>query len=82
LSFYRPFLNKSFGDDHPARTYIAFEFDPENIGFFERAKFKGIKMICGKHPPMISGIAIMTDRDKTRKATQTCYGDIVMKPSG
>jgi hypothetical protein len=128
------------GDDFPARIYIAFEYDPDKAGFFERAKFEGIKMLYGEYPPigaityiwasyapegmivpnaytdrvkmivaesgennanswisesrnifddykaafgadppMISGIAIMTDSDNTGESAQTYYGDIVMK---
>ena len=33
----------------------------------------------GKKPPMISGIAIMTDGNDTGESTEAYYGDIVMK---
>ncbi len=130
------------GDDYPARIYIAFEYDPDKVGFFERAKFNMIKMIHGEYPPtgainyiwassapkgrvvpnaftdrvkmivvesgrertntwvsesrniledykaafgeeppMIRGIAIMTDSDNTGESAVTYYGDIVMKSS-
>ncbi len=128
------------GDDYPARLYIAFEYDPDKVGFFERAKFRAIKAIRGEYPPMrainyiwashapvgtmvpnaysdrammfvvesgkehantwvshsrniaadyraafgedppmIQGIAIMTDSDDTGESMITYYGDIVMK---
>jgi len=133
-------VSRKDGDDYPARIYIAFEYAPDNVGFFERAKFKAIKMIHGEYPPigainyiwasnapdgkivpnaytdrvkmivvesggentgtwvsesrniledyktafgedppMIRGIAIMTDSDNTGESTVTYYGDIVMK---
>ena len=133
-------VSRKDGDDYPARIYIAFEYDPDDVGFFERAKFKAIKMIHGEYPPigainyiwasnapngqivpnaytdrvkmivvesggentgtwvaesrnvledyktafgadppMIRGIAIMTDSDNTGESTVTYYGDIVMK---
>ena len=133
-------VTRKSGDDYPARIYIAFEYDPGKVGFFERAKFGGIKMFYGeyppigainyiwashapegtmapnaytdkvkmivvesgekstgawvtesrnifddyktafgKEPPMIIGIAIMTDSDNTGESAQTYYGDIVMK---
>lgn len=135
-------VTRKSGDDYPARIYIAFEYDPKNVGFLERTKFKAIKMLYGEYPPigaityiwashapkgtmapnaytdrvkmivtesggknanswvsesrnifkdfktafgqdppMINGIAIMTDSDNTGEAAQTYYGDIVMKPS-
>ena len=135
-------VTEKSGDDYPARIYIAFEYDPENVGFWERAKFKTIKVIYGEYPPigainyiwasnatkgkimpnaytyrvkmivvesgpkntntwvsesrniledyktafgedppMIRGIAIMTDSDNTGESTITYYGDIVMKAS-
>lgn len=135
-------VSRKAGDDYPARIYITFEYDPERVGFFEKAKFNAIKMIYGEYPPiaainyiwaskaptgttvpnpftdrtmmivvesgeerlgtwveesrniyedylsafgekppMISGIAIMTDSDNTGESTVTYYGDIVMKSS-
>lgn len=133
-------VTKKSGDDYPARLYIAFEYDPERVGFFERAKFNAVKMIHGEYPPsaalnyiwasnaaegrivpnaftdrarmivvesggektgawvsesrnvledykaafggdppMIRGIAIMTDSDNTGESTVSYYGDITMK---
>jgi len=133
-------VTRKSGDDYPARIYIAFEYDPDKVGFWERAKFKTIKVIHGEYPPigainyiwasnapegkmvpnaytdrvrmvvvesgkktagtwvsesrniledykaafgedppMIRGIAIMTDSDNTGESTVTYYGDIVMK---
>jgi hypothetical protein len=135
-------VRRKSGDDYPARIYVAFEYDPDKVGFFERAKFKLVKTIYGeyppigainyiwasnapegkivpnafterammivvesggentntwvsesrniledykaafgKEPPMIRGIAIMTDTDNTNDSTVTYYGDIVMKAS-
>lgn len=44
-------VTKKSGDDYPARIYIAFEYDPDKVGFLERAKFKAIKMLHGEYPP-------------------------------
>jgi len=135
-------VTKKSGDDYPARLYIAFEYDPDKVGFFERAKFNAVKMLHGEYPPtgalsyiwasnaakgrlvpnaytdrarmivvesgkertgtwacesrnvladykaafggdppMIRGIAIMTDSDNTGESTVSYYGDIVMKAS-
>ena len=135
-------VTQKSGDDYPARIYIAFEYNPNKVGFWERTKFKAIKIIYGEYPPigainyiwasnapkgkilpnaytdrvkmivvesgpnntnnwvaesrniledyktafgeappMIRGIAIMTDSDNTGESTVTYYGDIVMKAS-
>ena len=33
------------GDDYPARIYVAFEFQPDKAGFFERAKRKTVEWV-------------------------------------
>jgi len=37
------------------------------------------KQAFGKEPPMISGIAIMTDTDNTGESATAYYGDILLK---
>ncbi|MGO1463481.1 MAG: DUF3047 domain-containing protein [Oleiphilaceae bacterium] len=39
------------GDDYPARIYVAFEFQPEKAGFFERAKRKTVEVLFGEELP-------------------------------
>lgn len=39
------------GDDYPARIYVAFEFQPEQAGFFERAKRKAVEVVFGEALP-------------------------------
>ncbi|GAA0846301.1 hypothetical protein GCM10009113_20790 [Marinobacter szutsaonensis] len=39
------------GDDYPARIYVAFEFQPEDAGFFERAKRKTVEVLFGETLP-------------------------------
>lgn len=39
------------GDDYPARIYVAFEFEPEEAGFFERAKRKTVEVVFGEQLP-------------------------------
>ena len=129
-------LRKS-GDDYPARLYIAFEYEPDKVGFTRRAQYAigralygdipiaalnyvwdgkapagtfadnaytdFAKMIVvrsgaaavgtwveeernvyedyrkafGEEPPMIKGIAVMTDTDDTGESATAWYGDIV-----
>jgi len=128
------------GDDYPARIYVTFEYDSSKLGFFEKAKYKAIRLIYGQYPPigainyiweskapmgttipnpytnrvimivvesgetkldqwvseerniyedykkafgqeppMISGVAIMTDTDNTGESATAYYGDIIFK---
>ena len=39
------------GDDYPARIYVAFEFQPDNAGFYERAKRKAVEVMFGETLP-------------------------------
>jgi hypothetical protein len=133
-------VHKKEGDDYPARIYITFEYDANKLSFFEKAKYKTIKLLYGQYPPlaainyiweskapigtivpnpytdrvkmivaesgeaklnqwvneerniyedykkafggeppMISGVAIMTDTDNTGESAIAYYGDIVFK---
>jgi hypothetical protein len=47
----------------------------------ERNIFEDYKKAFGQEPPMISGVAIMTDTDNTGESTIAYYGDIVFKKS-
>ena len=39
------------GDDYPARIYVAFEFQSDKAGFFERAKRKTVEVLFGETLP-------------------------------
>jgi hypothetical protein len=45
----------------------------------ERNIFEDYKKAFGQEPPMISGIAIMTDTDNTAESAIAYYGDILFK---
>ena len=40
------------GDDYPARIYITFEYDPSKLSFFEKSKYKAIRLLYGEYPPL------------------------------
>lgn len=42
---------KKSGDDYPARIYVAFEFEPDKAGWFERAKRKTVEALFGEELP-------------------------------
>lgn len=45
-------VSRKDGDDYPARIYITFAYDPDQVGFLERAKFETARLVYGKTPPM------------------------------
>lgn len=45
-------VHRKTGDDYPARIYITFEYDPDQVGFFGRAKYEAVKMVHGEYPPL------------------------------
>lgn len=45
----------------------------------ERNVYEDYKRAFGEEPPMISGVAIMTDTDNTGESAETYYGDIVFE---
>ena len=43
--------NTKQGDDYPARLYVAFQFEPDKAGFFERAKRRAAELVFGEELP-------------------------------
>jgi hypothetical protein len=50
-TFIKGDVSKKKGDDYPARLYIAFEFDPKKLSFFERTQYKAAHLLYGEYPP-------------------------------
>jgi len=44
--------SKKEGDDYPARIYITFEYDGSRLGFFGRIKYKALRSMLGRYPPL------------------------------
>lgn len=40
------------GDDYPARLYITFDYDEDDLGFFDRMKLKGMKALGYDNIPL------------------------------
>ena len=49
--FERGDAREKSGDDYPARIYVAFEFQPDNAGFFERARRKAAEVLFDESLP-------------------------------
>ena len=45
----------------------------------ERNLYQDYKQAFGEAPPLISGVAIMTDTDNTGESATAFYGDILFK---
>jgi len=45
-------VTRKDGDDYPARIYVTFAYDPDQVGFLERAKFEAARLVSGETPPM------------------------------
>ena len=48
----------------------------------ERNVYEDYKQAFGEEPPVISGVAIMTDTDNTQESTTAFFGDIIFKKQG
>ncbi|MEG6549398.1 DUF3047 domain-containing protein [Desulfocurvibacter africanus] len=42
------------GDDYPLRVYVLFEYDPDKVGFWQKAKYELAKAVYGEYPPLAS----------------------------
>jgi hypothetical protein len=55
---------------------------PQSVGAWveeERNVYDDYKKAFGEEPPMIKGVAIMTDTDNTKESATAYYGDIVFR---
>lgn len=62
---------------------VAVQSGDEKAGqwvFEERNIYEDYKRIFGEDPPLLGGIAIMTDTDDTRDEATAWYGDITLHP--
>ncbi len=63
---------------------IVMESGPAKVGQWvteSRNIYEDYKKAFGEDPPMISGVAVMTDTDNTKESAVAWFGDIVFKPS-
>lgn len=61
---------------------IVVETGPQRVGMWveeERNIYDDYKRAFGEEPPMINGVAIMTDTDNTKESAIAYYGDIVFQ---
>jgi hypothetical protein len=61
---------------------LVVESGPQQLGAWideERNVYEDYKMAFGEEPPMINGVAIMSDTDNTKERATAYYGDIIFK---
>lgn len=61
---------------------VVVESGPQKLGIWideERNIYEDYKKAFGEEPPMINGVAIMSDTDNTKERATAYYGDIVFK---
>jgi hypothetical protein len=44
-------VRRKSGDDYPARLYITFELKLDGLEFFEKLKYRAVKLVYGRYPP-------------------------------
>ena len=66
---------KKSGDDYPIRIYIAFKYDPEKAGTFERIKYGIAKKIYGEYPPQSSLIYVWASREDQKEIVVSPYSN-------
>jgi len=68
---------KKSGDDYPARIYIMFEYDPDKVGFFKKAKYKAGRLLFGDIP--IAAINyIWANKAPKNTIVENAYTDFTM----
>jgi hypothetical protein len=68
-------LSRKKGDDYPARIYITFAYDPDQVGFFEKAKYEAARLLYGETPPLAAISYIWANRAPVGLVTENAYTD-------
>ena len=55
-------VSRKNGDDYPARIYITFAYNPDQVGFFEKAKYEAARLMHGDTLPMATITYIWANR--------------------
>ena len=55
-------VSRKNGDDYPARIYITFAYNPDQVGFFEKAKYEAARLMHGDTLPLAAITYIWANR--------------------
>lgn len=70
-------VRKKAGDDYPARVYVAFGYEPERVGLWERARFEAARLFFGDYPPTRAINYIWATRAAEGEIVPNAYSDRV-----
>ena len=70
-------VSRRNGDDYPARLYITFAYDPDQVGFFEKAKYAAARLIYGDTPPLAAISYIWANQAPAGLIVANAYTDRV-----
>jgi hypothetical protein len=70
-------VSRKEGDDYPARMYVAFDYDPQRLGFVDRAKHAAVKLLYGEAPPLRVINYIWESKAPKDTITSSAYTDWV-----
>ena len=71
-------VTKKSGDDYPARVYVTFDYDPANLGFFEKVKYRTLKTLGYDDIPLRAISYIWASRAPVGEIVANPYTDWVM----
>ncbi|WP_320042634.1 DUF3047 domain-containing protein [uncultured Desulfobacter sp.] len=71
-------VTQKAGDDYPARIYVAFIYDPDKAGFWEKTKFETARMVYGQYPPATVVTYVWANRAPKETRVPNPYVDRVM----
>ena len=66
-------LTRKKGDDAPARVYITFAYDPEEVNWWEMLQFETIKLFHGEYPPIASLVYVWASHGEQGKILDSPY---------
>lgn len=63
------------GDDYPARLYVMFAYDPENVSWSQKLKYTAVKVLYGQYPPDSTLNYIWANRPDAPDVITNVYAD-------
>ena len=70
-------VRRKSGDDYPARIYVTFDFDPSDLGFGDRIKYRALKLLGYDDIPVRALNYIWANRSDETETVANPYTDWV-----
>jgi hypothetical protein len=71
-------VSEKSGDDYPARIYVTFDYDPSDLGFFDKVKYRTLKTLGYDNIPLRALNYIWASKAPVGKIVENPYTDWVM----